>query len=161
MNDIAELQRAARALRPITVPASHKFARYGMLFFAGASLCGIALLPFSPILACIVIAMFAPLSWIAQKASRPGAWYFALDTDGITHCYAFKSNTVQWIDVRSIGIRTDWNPYAIFYPNYVKLDYVRNQRNGALFISPQSYGISPQDILNLLMPYYEHAQSLH
>lgn len=161
MNDIAELQGMARVLRPITVPASHRFARYSVLCFVGVSLCGIALLPFSPILACFGIAMFASLSWIAQKASRPGACYLALDTDGITHCYAFKSNTVQWTNVRSIGIRTDWNPYAIVYPNYVKVDYVRNEHNGALFISPQSYGLSPQDILNLLMPYYEHAQNLH
>jgi hypothetical protein len=160
MTGIAELQGTARTLRPMTVPARHKFTLYSVLCFVGMSLCGIALLPFRPILGALCIAIFGPLSWIAHKASRPGAWYLALDIDGITQCYAFRSNTVQWTNIRSIGICTDWNPYATIYPNYVKVDYIRNKHADALIISPQAYGLSPQDLMNLLKPYYEHAHNL-
>jgi hypothetical protein len=158
MNDIAQMQRAAQALRPLLLPASRAFAiSYGGLFSA-LMLLGIFALPFNPFLALGYIAFFASLFCLIVVTMRPGATYLALDSDGVTRCLFFWTKTVRWAEITKI--RAGWFGYETFeipWHRQVMAHYRRDDRDDVLSFFPYQFGLNAEQAISLLTPYFDNA----
>ena len=105
MRNLGELQAKARALQPITLPASRPFLVLGVLLIL--TLCesgGILMFRSSPVFAIFgMLFLLIPLV-TTLIGLRPGATFVAADSEQVTRCLFFGKKTVRWPEVRDIRI---------------------------------------------------------
>ena len=119
----------------------------------------VLLLPSRPIYGLFFILVLAFLASAALMALRPGATYVAIDRNGVTRSISLQKNFVGWSEIQSI--RVGWVGYEAFniaWNRQLFIDYRQNDQDGLLASFPHAFGVNAEELMNLLAPYYEHAQ---
>jgi len=159
MDDIHELQQAARALQSIVLPASRGLGWAISGVFVFMLLLSFVALPFKPIAGSLGILFFGSLLYLALLSLRPGATYLALDRDGVTQCVFFRPKTVRWLDVTEINNGWLWSDsLEISWNRRIFVHYHRDNRDDAVILFPRQFGIDADLAMSLLTPYYQHVQ---
>jgi hypothetical protein len=160
MSNIAELQRAARGLQPITLPLARKllitFSAFLIVFLVMTIL---AVVPKNPIVGTLSIVFWALALWLALMMLRPGMTFLEFDTEALTQSFGIYKLTLHWADIRQI--RIGWfelEAVEIPWNRKVFVDYERNGRKVWMAISPVMFGVNAEQLKGLLTPYYQHAQ---
>jgi hypothetical protein len=160
MSDIAELQRAARALQPIMLPLARKLlGTLSAILAAFLLMTIVAVVPKSPILGSLSIVLWALLLWLSLLMLRPGMTFVEFDTEVLTQSFGIYKLTIRWADIRQI--RIGWyelEAVQIPWNRKVFVDYERNGRKTPMAISPPMFGVNAEQLVSLLTPYYQHAQ---
>jgi hypothetical protein len=160
MSNIAELQRAARALQPITLPLARKLLIIFSAFLAAFLVMTIvAVVPKNPIFGTLSIVFWALLLWLSLRMLRPGGTYLEFDTEQLTQSFGIYKLTIRWADIRQI--RIGWYEFeAVEMPwnRKVFVDYERNGWKTFMAIPPPMFGVNAEQLVSLLAPYYQHAQ---
>jgi hypothetical protein len=160
MSNIAELQRAARALQPITLPLARKllitFSAFLAVFLVMTIL---AVVPKNPIVGTLSIVFWALALWLSLLMLRPGMTFLEFDTEVLTQSFGIYKLTLRWADIRQI--RIGWyelEAVQIPWNRKVFVDYERNGCKTPMAISPVMFGVNAEQLTSLLTPYYQHAQ---
>jgi hypothetical protein len=160
MSNIAELQRAARGLQPITLPLARKllitFSAFLVVFLVMTIL---AVVPKNPIVGTLSIVFWALALWLALMMLRPGRTFLEFDTEVLTQSFGIYKFTLRWADIRQI--RIGWfelEALEMPWNRKVFVDYERNGRKAWMAISPPMFGVNAEQLKGLLTPYYQHAQ---
>lgn len=160
MENFAELQKAARALQPIRIPASRPFLFMGVSILSLVVLIGGPLaLRSEPIKASLAILILAPflIAWLIGL--RRGATYIELNCKSVTRCLYFQKTTVRWDEVTDI--RIDWfghEPVNISWNREIRIGYCRDGKNDGCWIAPKMFAMNAEELMSLVLPFYERAQ---
>jgi len=162
VKDISEMQKAARALRSITLPLARKSATVVAGLLAALILSAIILqLPSRPVLALLEILAMAFALFAILLTLRPGASYVTMDSEGITRCIALQKQTVRWSEIRSI--RTGWIGYElaeISWNRQVLVSYCRDNHEQSLAIAARMFGMNADALMGLLDLYRKQVQGI-
>ena len=96
---------------------------------------------------------------MAVATATPRATYLAFDPDHFTRCLFFRKLSVAWKDVT--GIRADWFASATFpiaWNRQVLLDFRAGGADDTLSFFPHQFGLSDDQAIALLTPYFENAR---
>lgn len=108
----------------------------------------------------IIILLCAPLiAWIIGL--RRGATYIEIGTEEITRSLFFQKTVIRWEEVTNI--RTGWaghEPVQVTWNREVMIDYRRAGNEHVLTISNKIFGLNSEELMSLLMPFYENARKL-
>jgi hypothetical protein len=160
MSNIADLQRAARGLQPITLPLARKllitFSAFLVVFLVMTIL---AVVPKNPIVGTLSIIFWALLLWLSLLMLRPGMTFLEFDTEVLTQSFGIYKLTIRWTDIQQIRIGWfEFEAVEISWNRKIFIDYERNNRKIWMAIPPPLFGVSAEQLMNLLTPYYQRAQ---
>src|ERR1700683_3035849 len=160
MSNIAELQRAARALQPIMLPLARKLlGTFAAILAAFLVMTIVAVVPKNPIFGTLSVVLWALMLWRALMMLRPGMTFLKFDTEVLTQSFGIYKLTIRWADIRQI--RIGWyerEAVQIPWNRKVFVDYERNGCKPPMAISPVMFGVNAEQLTSLLTPYYQHAQ---
>jgi hypothetical protein len=160
MSNIAELQRAVRALQPITLPLARKLMITFSAFLAAFLVMTIAaVVPKNPIFGTLSIVFWALSLWLSLLMLRPGRTFLEVDNEVLTQSFGIYKLTLRWADIRQI--RIGWfelEAVEIPWNRKIFVDYERSGRKVWMVISPVMFGVNAEQLEGLLTPYYQHAQ---
>jgi hypothetical protein len=160
MKDIAKLQRSAKALQPIVLPARRAFLTMCVSVLGLSILGGLLALRSQPIVGSLVILILCPvfIAWIIGL--RRGATYLEINNHGITRSLFFQKKTVRWGEIKKI--RIGWvghEPINVAWNREVMIDYRRDGKDDVMMIGNKIFGLNSEELTSLLTPFYEARQS--
>jgi hypothetical protein len=160
MSNIAELQRAARGLQPITLPLARKLMIAFAVFLAAFLVMTIlAVVPKNPIFGTVSIVFWVLLLWLSLRMLQPGGTFLEFDIKELTQSFGICKSTLRWAEVRQIRIGWyEFEAVEIPWNRKVFVDYERNGWKTFIAISPPMFGVNAEQLVSLLTPYYQHEQ---
>jgi hypothetical protein len=159
MSDFAELQKAAEALQPLTLPGDRTFAVLYAGGFSALILLGLVTLPFNPFLTFGAIAAILAMVVMAVATITPGATYLAIDSRGFTRCLLFRKTNLRWNEVADIRAECFGSAtFPIAWNRQVCVQPRNDTADAALSFFPHQFGLDAEQAVSLLTPYLENAQ---
>jgi hypothetical protein len=111
-----------------------------------------------PVLSVVTLAIMSFCFWACLRAGRTGATYLACDADALTISIRSKKETIPWKKVKKI--RSGWTgvePVNIAWNQYVFIDCADQPK--PILIYPRIFGVGAEQLVELIMPYYDDACS--
>jgi len=160
MKDISEMQRAARVLRPITLPLARKLlATFSAVLVVLLVMTIVAVVPRNPIIGSLSIVFWALLLWLSLLMLRPGRTFLEFDAEQLTQSFGIYKFTIRWAEIRQIRIGWfEFEAVEIPWNRKVFVDYERNNRKTWMAISPLMFGVNAEQMVDLLMPFFGNAK---
>jgi Na+/H+-translocating membrane pyrophosphatase len=150
--------QAQGSARPhLEIPGSQRLVYWAAFVAVVAILGALARLKTDPIVAVCALAIMGACLWACLRASLPGATYLTLDSESLTVSIRFAKKAIQWTDIKAIrigwlGIETVQIPWN----KQVFIDC--SDRPNPVQIYPRMYGLSAEELVALITPYYEDAR---
>jgi hypothetical protein len=159
MSDFSELQKAAEALQPLTLPGDRTFAVLYAGGFSALILIGLVTLPFNPFLTFGAVAAILAMVVMAVATIAPGATYLAIDSRGFTRCLLFRKTSLKWNEVADIRAECFGSAtFPIAWNRQVCVQSRNDTADAALSFFPHQFGLDAEHAVSLLTPYLENAQ---
>jgi hypothetical protein len=150
--------QAQTSARPhLEIPGSQQILIWVVGFLVLGFLACLVKLKTHPIYALGGLAFTAVSLWACWKASRPGATYLAIDSEGLTVSIRFSKKVIQWTEIKAI--RSGWLGIETVEVSWNKQVFIDcSDRPNPVQIYPRMYGLSAEELVALITPYYEDAR---
>ncbi len=159
MSDFADLQKAAEALQPLTLPGDRSFAVLYAGGFSALILLGLLTLPFNPFLTFGAVAAMLAMAVMAVTTVIPGATYLAVDSRGLTRCLLFRKTSLRWNEVADIRAECFGSAtFPIAWNRQICVQARDDAADAGLSFFPYQFGLDAEQAVSLLTPYLENTR---